>query len=83
MGACLFHCCGAGFLENRIPTPDDPQGECFFSADGKLITGACGGSPNQYDSDENWLSHTFSDSGGIWKRGGPGLWESFKHQLPD
>src|SRR5439155_14977891 len=32
-----FHCGFRGILEDRIPTPSDPQNECFYDNSGKLV----------------------------------------------
>ncbi|KCZ70539.1 hypothetical protein ANME2D_02559 [Candidatus Methanoperedens nitroreducens] len=66
----VFHCGFRGILENRIPTPDDPQNECFYDHSGTLVDqnhpyAGCRGTPNQYDSDDSPVSHTLRDTGGI------------------
>jgi hypothetical protein len=71
-----FHCGFRVILENRSPTPDDPQNECVYDHSGRLVDlnhayAGCRGTPNQYDSAEHWARHTFQDTGGIWHAGGP------------
>lgn len=71
-----FHCGFRGILEDRLPTPEDPQNECFYDPTGYLVDdtheySGCGGTPNQYDSDDNPIAHSTIDSGGII-RSGPG-----------
>jgi hypothetical protein len=66
----VFHCGFRVILENRIPTPDDPQNECVYDQTGALVDlnhpyAGCRGTPNQYDSSESPISHTFRDTGGI------------------
>jgi hypothetical protein len=72
----VFHCGYRGILENRIPTPDDPQNECFYDHSGALVDenhqySGCRGTPNQYDSADSPVSHTVRDSGGILQAGAP------------
>ncbi|MEM9007837.1 MAG: DUF4157 domain-containing protein [Cyanobacteria bacterium P01_F01_bin.86] len=79
--SCVFHCCYRGILEDRLPTPEDPQNECFYDENGVLVDenhehADCGGTPNQYDSASDWWNHTFEDEGGIWARGWGAFWES-------
>ena len=79
----FFHCGFDGYLENRYPTPNDPMQECFYDQ-GRLVTSnhpyaACGGTPNQYGSDNKWL-HTFEDSGGVVKAGKPALKDSIRYK---
>lgn len=74
--ASVFHCGFRGILENRVPTPEDPQNECFYDHSGTLVTpghpfAGCGGTPNQYDSADSPVSHTLRDSGGILYAGLP------------
>lgn len=71
-----FHCGFLGILEDRSPTPGDPQNECFYDHSGALVDenhpfAGCRGTPNEFDSSEHPLDHTFRDSGGIWQAGGP------------
>jgi hypothetical protein len=77
----VFHCGFRGILEDRIPTRDDPQNECFYDHSGVLVDqnhpfSGCRGTPNQYDSSINPLLHTFIDSGGITRAGLPAFSES-------
>ena len=70
----VFHCGFRGILERRIPTPENPQNECFYDNDGTLVDNlhefsGCQGTPNQYDSERNPVDHTLFDSGGILARG--------------
>ena len=49
----VFHCGYRGILEDRTPTRDDPQNECFYDHDGTLVDenhpySGCMGTPNQY-----------------------------------
>ncbi|WP_422104868.1 DUF4157 domain-containing protein [Winogradskyella sp.] len=72
--SCIFHCCFDGIIEDRSPTPSDPQNECFYDDYGNLVTSSheyanCGGTPNDYDSSTDWWDHTFNDRGGIWHKG--------------
>jgi hypothetical protein len=72
----VFHCGFRGILEERIPTPEDPQNECFYDLSGVLVDqnhpyAGCGGTPNQYDSDDSPIFHTVRDSGGILHAGAP------------
>ena len=65
-----FHCGFNGYLENRKPTYDNPQGECFYDKNGNLVdqnhpSSGAGGSSNQYDSKDNPFLHTVWDDGGI------------------
>ena len=80
-----FHCGYEGYLEDRVPTPDDPIGECFYDIVGTLVdechqNAQCGGTPNQYGKDSP-LAHTFLDAGGIVRSGIPAAWESFKFRV--
>jgi hypothetical protein len=81
-----FHCGFRGILENRTPTPNDPQNECFYDHSGNLVDenhpyAGCRGTPNQYDSAQHPVDHTFSDSGGIWQAGGPAFMTSRVYTL--
>ncbi|HWA49686.1 MAG TPA: hypothetical protein VG742_15545 [Dongiaceae bacterium] len=83
----VFHCGFEGFLENRKPSPDWPIGECFYDEAGQLVDeghphGDCRGTPDQYGA-EDWIGHTFFDSGGIVRSGGPALWESWWYSPDD
>ena len=67
---CWFHCCYRGILEDRLPSPDDPQNECFYDENSALVdedheNSGCRGTPNQFNSASDWWSHTFEDEGGI------------------
>jgi hypothetical protein len=82
----VFHCGFRGILEDRKPTPDDPQNECFYDEHGNLIDenspyADCGGSPNQYNSETDKWDHTFNDEGGIWHKGWDAFWESRIHPV--
>jgi len=76
-----FHCGYRGILEDRVPSPEDPQNECFYDTLGRLVdenhpNAACRGTPNDYDSSSSWWDHTFNDRGGIWQRGWGAFWGS-------
>jgi hypothetical protein len=82
----VFHCGFRGILEDRVPTPDDPQNECFYDHSGTLVDqnhqyAGCRGTPNQYDSDEDPLDHTFRDSGGIYHAGAEAFFTSRVHDI--
>ncbi len=84
--SCAFHCCYRGILEDRRPTPADPQNECFYDTSGALVDAnheyaGCRGTPNQYDSASSTYDHIFRDSGGIWQRGWGAFWTSVRHSL--
>jgi hypothetical protein len=79
--SCWFHCCYRGILEDRPPSPDDPQNECFYDNNGSLVDeghehAGCRGTPNEYDSATDWWNHTFNDRGGIWAKGWGAFWSS-------
>lgn len=81
-----FHCGYRGILEDRRPTPDDPQNECFYDHGGALVDenhphAGCRGTPNQYDSSSSTAGHIFLDSGGILRSGWGAFWASRKHDL--
>ena len=81
-----FHCGFRVILEDRSPTPDDPQQECAYDHSGRLVDenhpyAGCRGTPNQYDSAQHPLDHTFRDSGGIWQAGGPAFMTSRVYTL--
>ena len=83
---CWFHCCYRGILENRRPSPEDPQNECFYDDNGALVdehheNSGCRGTPNQFDSASDWWRHTFEDEGGIWSRGWGAFWSSRWYDL--
>jgi RHS repeat-associated protein len=81
--SCIFHCCNTGFLEDRIPTPDNPTAECFHDNNGNLDDeSACRGTPNQYPASD-WWNHTVNDSGGIYEAGGPAFSESMSDLWDD
>jgi hypothetical protein len=72
----VFHCGFRGILEDRIPTPDNPQNECLYDHSGALVDqnhpySGCRGTPNQYDSADSPISHALLDSGGILRAGAP------------
>jgi hypothetical protein len=74
--ASWFHCGFRGILEDRTPTPDDPQNECFYDHSGALVDenhryAGCRGTPNQYDSATDTWDHVFNDTGGIAAQGAP------------
>jgi Domain of unknown function (DUF4157) len=80
----VFHCGYRGILEDRSPTRDDPQNECFYDHSGVLVDenhpfSGCGGTPNQYDSSEHPILHTLIDSGGIVRAGVPAFADSRIH----
>ena len=80
----VFHCGYRGILEDRSPTPGDPQNECFYDGSGRLVDethpfSGCRGTPNQYDSAEHPLLHALIDSGGIVRAGLPALVETGMH----
>lgn len=82
----VFHCGFRGILEDRKPTPNDPQNECFYDEYGNLIdenspSADCGGSPNQYNSETDKWDHTFNDEGGIRHKGWDAFWESRVHPV--
>ena len=81
-----FHCGFRVILEDRSPTPDDPQQECAYDHSGTLVDenhpyAGCRGTPNQYDSAQHPLDHTFKDTGGIWQAGGPAFMTSRVYTL--
>jgi len=83
---CWFHCCYRGILEDRIPTPDDPQNECFYDENSALVdehheNSGCRGTPNQFNSASDWWRHTFEDEGGTWSRGWGAFWSSRWYDL--
>ena len=85
---CVFHCCYRGILEDRQPTPDDPQNECFYDNAGRLVDedhprADCGGSPNQYDSKSDPIKHALIDEGGIVSKGWGAFWESRGKELEE
>jgi hypothetical protein len=85
---CVFHCCYRGLLEDRMPSPSDPQNECFYDETGRLVDHAhpysgCRGTPDYYDSASNPLEHVFLDSGGIVRAGLPAFLESIRHSNRD
>ena len=60
-----FHCGYTGFLQKQFP-PGTLQQECFYYPSGDLDQSDwCQGSPNQYDSEADWVGHTVFDQGGI------------------
>jgi hypothetical protein len=70
----MFHCGFRTILEDRSPTPDDPENECVYDHSGALVDqnhpyAGCRGTPDQYDSRTDPLKHTFIDSGGIVRAG--------------
>lgn len=76
-----FHCGYRGILEDRSPTPEDPQNECFYDTLGALvdenhINAGCRGTPNDYDSSASTWDHIFNDRGGIWSKGWGAFWSS-------
>jgi Domain of unknown function (DUF4157) len=83
---CVFHCCYRGILEDRRPTPDDPQNECFFDEAGRIVDqnhpyAGCRGTPNQYDSATDPIRHALLDTGGIVRKGWGAYWESRRHEV--
>lgn len=84
----VFHCGYRGILEDRIPTPEDPQNECFYDEKGAVVDeshpfAGCRGTPNSYDSSTSGWDHTFNDPGGIWQAGWGAFWESRRHGSKD
>jgi hypothetical protein len=73
----VFHCGFRGILEDRAPTADDIQNECFYDHSSVLVTeshlyAGCRGTPNRYDS--RFLlgaPHATLDPGGIVRAGAP------------
>ena len=81
-----FHCGFRGILEDRLPTPEDPQNECFYDIGGRLVDenheySGCRGTPNQYDSDDSPISHATIDRGGIVRSGAGAFIESTGHGI--
>ncbi len=81
-----FHCGFRGILEDRVPTPDDPQNECFYDHQGTLVDrshpyAGCMGTPNQYDSANAPARHTLIDEGGIVRAGLPAFTTSRVHSV--
>ena len=78
-GKYAFHGGMEGYLENKDPSPESPQQECFYDDSGNLIDenhqyAGMRGTANEYDghkgdSSELW-NHFYNDSGGIWQNGG-------------
>lgn len=78
-GKYAFHGGMEGYLENKDPSPESPQQECFYDDSGNLIDenhqyAGMRGTANEYDghkgdSSELW-NHLYNDSGGIWQNGG-------------
>lgn len=71
-----FHCGFRVILEDRDPTPADPQQECAYDHSGRLVDenhpyAGCRGTPNQYDAAKHPFLHTVIDTGGIAQAGGP------------
>jgi hypothetical protein len=84
--ASVFHCGFRGILEDRTPTSQDPQNECFYDNQGTLVDehqpySGCRGTPNQYDSSQHPILHALIDSGGIVRAGGPAFVESRMHDV--
>jgi len=84
--SCVFHCCYNGILEDRRPTSDDPQNECFYDRHGTLVDenhpyAGCRGTPNQYDSSTNRFLHFLIDRGGIVRSGLGAFATSSAHHL--
>jgi hypothetical protein len=72
----FFHCGFRTILEDRTPTPTDPMNECVYDHSGVLVTddhkyANCKGTPDQYNAKTDKWNHTWNDSGGIRKAGGP------------
>lgn len=62
----LFHCGDDIFTQRNAGDGVSAQQECVYDkTNGTLVTGWCGGSPNEYDSKEHPILHTFADRGGI------------------
>ena len=73
----VFHCGFRGILEDRIPTSNDLQNECFYDHSGALVDenhpyAGCRGTPNRYDSSQyRGVPHATIDPGGIVRAGAP------------
>ena len=83
---CWFHCCYRGILEDRSPSPDVPQNECFYDENSALVDEhheypGCRGTPNQFDSESDSLKHSTVDEGGIWRKGLRAFLTSRRHTL--
>ncbi|MEN1678275.1 MAG: putative Ig domain-containing protein [Planctomycetota bacterium] len=84
----FFHCGFDGIIEERLPRPGSPQNECFYDDLGDLVDeshpySGCGGTPNYYDSENNWLGHTTIDPGGIVRAGIPAMCESINYAVDE
>jgi len=83
----VFHCGFRGILEDRAPTADDLQNECFYDHSGALVTeshpyAGCRGTPNQYDSRFLFgVPHATIDPGGIVRAGAPAFITSRVYHL--
>lgn len=83
----VFHCGFRGMLEDRAPTADDLQNECFYDHSGGLVDethpyAGCRGTPNRYDSRQLLgIPHATIDPGGIVRAGGPAFITSRVHDL--
>ena len=83
----VFHCGFRGLLEDRTPTADDMQNECFYDHAGSLVDenhpyAGCRGTPNRYDSRLlGGVPHATIDPGGIVRAGGPAFVTSRVYDL--
>jgi len=79
----IFHCGYDGYVEDRVPTPEDPVAECFYDEKLCLVDenhpyAQCRGTADQYSASD-WWNHTFNDSGGIWEHGVGAFGGSMSH----
>lgn len=85
--ATVFHCGFRGILEDRAPTANDLQNECFYDHSGRLVDeqhpyAGCRGTPNRYDSRLlAGVPHATIDPGGIVRAGGPAFITSRVYSL--
>ena len=82
----VFHCGFRGILEDRAPTPADPQNECFYDHSGALVDethpyAGCRGTPNLYASERDPIRHALIDPGGIARAGAPAFVTSRVYQV--
>lgn len=77
-GKYAFHGGMEGYLENKDPSPESPQQECFYDDSGNLIDenhdyAGMRGTANEYDGHGDDISdvwdHFYNDSGGVWENG--------------
>ncbi len=83
----VFHCGFRGILEDRAPTANDLQNECFYDHSGALVDqnhpyAGCRGTPNRYDSRFlGGVPHATLDPGGIVRAGAPAFLSSRVYDL--